>query len=175
MLNKQVVLFILLYMAEISACAPQESKEFSIYLLDEGISAIEFSRVDIEEVTLESTPVISGEDIVSYELDSHRITLTPAAYRRLQLVFQEPVKVSGIPFVVCVGSQRIYSGALWTPVSSISYDEVVILQSYESEGTTIQLTLGYPGPAAFTGRDPRADPRIVRALELTNKLKSIPD
>ena len=85
-------------------------------------------------------------------------------------MFPQPVKVAGIPFVVCVGSQRIYSGALWTPASSVSYDGVVILQLFDNDGTTIQLTLGYPGPKLFTGSDPRADSRIMRALEQANKL-----
>jgi hypothetical protein len=174
-MKKQVSIFILILIVEISACTSQKSKEFSIFLLDEGTSALEFSEIDLEKVTLENTPIISGNDIVSYELNSHSISLTPAAYRRLQRIFPTPVKVNGIPFVVCVGSQRIYSGAFWTPASSISYDGVVILQSFEKERTTIHLTLGYPGPDAFTKSDPRADPRIVRALNQANKLKSVPE
>lgn len=170
-MKKHVAIFIIMCIMKISACAPQEKQEYSIYLLDEDISAISFSKMDIEEVYLQSTPIISSEDILSYELVSHRIMLTPAAYKRLQRMFLEPVRVTGIPFVVCVSAQRIYAGALWTPLSSISYDGVVILQSFEADGTTIQLSLGYPGPDAFTGSDPRSDPRILRALEQAEKLK----
>lgn len=149
------------------------NRDFSIYLLDEDISAIEFSRVHIEEVALEKTPIISSKDIVSYELNSHSILLTPAGHKRLQRAFPKPVQVSGIPFVVCIGAQRICSGAFWTPASSISYDGFIILQSFETIGTTIHLTLAYPSSDVFTGRDPRSDPRIVSALEQADKLNSI--
>ena len=82
-----------------------------------------------------------------------------------------PIKAEGIPFVVCVGEQRIYSGAFWTPVSSISYNGVVIMEPYDETQTTIQIALGYPVADIFTGPDPRADARIIQALEKDEKLK----
>jgi len=147
---------------------------FAIYLVSQDMSASEASEMDLDQLTLENEPLISGEDIISYQPANHIIELTPAAYRRFQGAFPRPVKVAGIPFVVCVGSQRIYAGALWTPASSISYDGVIILQPFDSDGRTIQLSLGYPGPDAFEGSDPRSDPRIIKALERGQKLKSMP-
>ena len=82
-----------------------------------------------------------------------------------------PVKVDGIPFVVCVGEQPIYAGAFWTPLSSLSFDGVVIMQPFDTDGTTIRIVLGYPGQDAFTGSDPRADDRVMKALEAAGKLK----
>jgi hypothetical protein len=35
----------------------------------------------------------------------------------------------------------------------------------------IKITLGYPGPEAFTGDDSRVDARIMRALKAAGKLK----
>ena len=159
----------------IASCTLSEIDGLAIYLLSQDISAVDAAKWDLDQLPLENEPLISDKDIISYERANHSIELTPGAYRRFQGVFPKPVKVSGIPFVVCVGPQRIYSGALWTPASSISYDGVVILQPFDDDGTTIQLTLGYPGPEAFTGSDPRADPRIVRALEQAKKLKSTPE
>jgi hypothetical protein len=99
------------------------------------------------------------------------LELTDAAYRRIQALFVTPVKVSGLPFVVCVGAERIYTGAFWTPLSSLSYDGVVILQPLSTDTKHIQIELGYPAPEAFTGNDPRADPRITHALEVAGKFK----
>jgi len=173
---KKLKLLLTAYCAlTISSCTHSEIDRLAIYLLSQDISAVDAVKWDLDQLPLENEPLISDEDIISYERASHSIELTPDAYRRFQRVFPKPVKVSGIPFVVCVGSQRIYSGALWTPVSSISYDGVVILQTFDDDGTTIQLILGYPGPEAFTGNDPRADSRIVRALEQAIKLKPIPE
>jgi hypothetical protein len=82
-----------------------------------------------------------------------------------------PVRVDGIPFVVCVGTERIYTGGFWTPLSSLAYDGVIIMQPWDTNETTIQIALGYPAPEVFSGDDPRADTRIMDALEQDNKLK----
>ena len=76
-----------------------------------------------------------------------------------------------MPFVVAVDAEPIYSGAFYTPASSISYDGVVIMQPFAAATPTIQIGLGYPGVEAFTGTDPRSDPRIVTRLQLVNKSK----
>jgi hypothetical protein len=97
--------------------------------------------------------------------------LTPEALARVQQVFPTPVRVGGIPFVVCVGRERIYAGAFWTPVSSLSFDGVVILQPFATDETTIQISLGYPAASFFAGQDPRSDPRVMQALTAAGKLK----
>jgi hypothetical protein len=173
-MKKQKILLTAFCALTMAGCAPSNAGGFAIYLVSQDLSALDASKWDIDQLPLENEPLISGEDIISYERASHSIELTPVAYRRFQRVFPRPVKVAGIPFVVCVGSQRIYAGALWTPASSISFDGVIILQSFDNDGTTIQLSLGYPGPELFTGSDPRSDPRIIRALEKEQKLKSMP-
>ena len=154
-----------------SGCQPAKDDGFAIYLLAQDIPATELSKIDINQLTLESRPLISSDDVTSYHKTNHIIELTPAANTHIQQIFPKPVRVDGIPFVVCIGDERIYAGAFWTPVSSLSYDGVVIMQPWDTKETTIQIALGYPGPDAFTGTDPRADPRIMRVLERDNKLK----
>ena len=41
-------------------------------------------------------------------------------------------------------------------------------------GNWIELTLGYPSSAAYTGDDPRSDPRVIDVLEQAGKLKRRP-
>ncbi len=152
-----------------SACQPGKNNGFAIYLLAQNIPAAELARIDIDRLPLESKPIISNDDIISYDKANHMIELTPAAYTRVQQIF--PIPVNGFPFVVCAGNERIYTGAFWTSISSISFSGVVIMQPVDTKNTTIQITLGYPGPEFFTGDDPRADSRIMKALEKDGKMK----
>src|SRR5690606_17833312 len=109
--------------------------------------------------------------IISYDPSDHTIELTRKAYNRIQRIFPLPVKVDGIPFVVCAGDERIYTGAFWTPLSSLSYDGVIIMQPLDPADTTIRIALGYPAPEVFTWNDSRGDPRIVHVLEKDEKLR----
>lgn len=154
-----------------SGCQSDKGDHFAIYLLARDLPATELSQIDINQLVLENQPIISSDNVVSYDKASHTIELTQEGFSRVRQIFPMPVKVSGIPFVVCVGKERIYTGAFWTPLSSISYDGVVIMQPFDTSKTTIQLALGYPVQDVFTGNDPRADPRIMRSLEQDKKLK----
>lgn len=171
MLKKSSLLLITVLALVISGCQSTKNDNFAIYLLTEDISATELSQIDMSQLALKSEPIISSNDIVSYDKAGHIIELTQTALTRIQKIFPMPVKVNGMPFVVCVGKERIYAGAFWTPVSSLSFDGVVIMQPIDAKDTTIQISLGYPVPQIFTGDDPRADPRIIKALEGDKKLK----
>ncbi|MFN8443111.1 MAG: hypothetical protein U0175_20220 [Caldilineaceae bacterium] len=155
----------------LSSCQAIQVSSFAIYRLTEAIPAAQLSQQDIGQLELQNEPILSNDDIVSYGKVDHTIELTHDAYVRIQQLFPMPVKVDGIPFVVCVGKERIYLGAFWTPLSSLSYDGIVIMQPLDDAQTTIQISVGYPAPEVFTGNDPRADPRIIRALEQMGKLK----
>jgi hypothetical protein len=172
MMPKKLLFFLLTILGlVITGCRSVKEDHFAIYLLAEDHPATKLSQLDINQIRLESEPIISSEDVILYDQASHTIELTQAAYTRVQKTFPMPVKVDGIPFVICVGKERIYAGAFWTPLSSISFDGVVILQPMDTTKTTIQITLGYPVQAVFTGKDLRADPRIIKSLEQDKKLK----
>ena len=153
-------------------CVPSKAKGFSIYLLaSEEIPAAELLPVDLNEIELQEEPLLSGDDIIKYSKDTHEIEITVEAYERIQQLYSPPVEVGGIPFVVCVGRDPVYAGAFWTPVSSLSFDGVVICQPHYSDKHIIKIGLGYPTSEAFTGKDPRSDPRILESLEAAGKLK----
>ena len=154
-----------------SGCQAAQNDHFAIFLLAQAIPVRELAKIDLGQLVLETGPIIASDDIVSYAKTSHSLELTPAALTRLQQIFPIPVELDGIPFVVCVGQERIYAGAFWTPRSAINYDGVVIKQSFDAQQTSLQIALGYPVTEVFTGNDPRADPRIIKALEQDKKLK----
>lgn len=171
---KKIFFFLIILAGLVLASCQQGGKEyddFAIYLLAEDISGTELSQLDINQLRLQDKPVVSNDDVVSYDRATHTIELTSEAYVRVQQIFPMPVRVDGIPFVVCVGKERIYFGVFMTPASSISYDGIVIGQPLKTNQTTTQIALGYPGQDVFTGNDPRADPRIMRTLEQQSKLK----
>lgn len=162
---------ILLLGLVLTGCQAAQRNGFAIYLLDEPVPTSQLAEMDIEELILQDKPILSSDDIISYDRSNHTIELTRRAYNRIQQIFPMPVKVDGIPFVVCVGNERIYTGAFWTPLSSLSYDGAVIMQPLDPAGTTVRIVLRYPAPEVFTGDDPRGDARILHALEQDGKLK----
>lgn len=144
---------------------------FGIYLLVEDRPATQVTSGDLISLELQDRPLISIDDIVFYDGESHEMELSAAAYGRVQALFTLPARVDGIPFVVRVGDEPIYAGAFWTPLSSLSYDGVTIMQPLGDQDDMIRLALGYPSPIVFTGQDPRADPRIIEALSKADKLR----
>ncbi len=158
----------------IASDPPQNVGTFAIYLLDSEVSATDLANVDLKRCSDRNPPIISTEDILTYTKDTHQLELTEPAYSRVQQLFGAPVRVSGIPFVACVGEEPIYAGAFWSPASSLSYDGVVIMQPFSTEEQTIQIQLGYASPVVYVDSDPRVDPRIMKALDTAGKLKTLP-
>jgi hypothetical protein len=171
-INK-VRLFVIVFLVAsiLMGCIPSQAKGFSIYLLADEMPATELSMVDLNDLELQEEPILSTDDIIAYSRETHEIELTAEAYGRIQQLFTLPVEVRGMPFVVSVGADRIYAGAFWTLASSLSFDGVVICQPWDRERHVITIGLGYPSPEAFTGTDPRSDPRVLQSLEAAGKLK----
>ena len=171
-MNKVRLSLIVLVIAPIvMGCIPTQARGFSIYLLADEVPATDLSMVDVADLELQEEPILSIDDIIAYSRQTHEIELTAEGYERIQRLFALPVRVSGLPFVVCVGADHIYAGGFWTPASSLSFDGVVICEPYDRERRVIRIVLGYPSPEAFTGTDPRSDPRVLQSLEAAGKLK----
>lgn len=157
--------------SETPSPTPSETGEFSIYLLADEVPASELAEVDLSDLALQDEPIVSSDDIIAYSWDSHEIELTAEAYERIRDLFTLPVQVQGIPFVACVGTERIYAGAFLTRASSISFDGVIICEPLDVDRRLISIVLGYPSPEFFIGKDPRSDPRVVQSLEALGRLK----
>jgi hypothetical protein len=122
----------------------------------------------LNQVELETLPVISEKDIVSYNAQTHELTLTAASFERISRL---EVPVRGRSFVVCVNREPIYWGAFWTPISSMSFDGVTIWKPLATTSPyVITLELGYPGPAFYSGEDPRNNQEVINSLAQAGKL-----
>ena len=145
----------------------READGFAIYLAEQSVEAAQILQMDVDSIPLEDTPVITIDDIVRYEKETHSMELTPSAYERLM---QMGVPVNGRPFVICLDGKPVYAGAFWVFWSSLSFDGVVIMLPALMDSTTVQIELGYPGSDFFQGKDPRNNKKIFRSLEQAGKL-----
>jgi hypothetical protein len=156
----------------VGGCSAQSSQQgFAIYLTRDNIPPSQM--LALSHVDLADTPLISIDDIVWYFPGSHEIELMPEAYQRINAL---QIPTTGISFVVCVDKQPVYWGALWTPVSSQSFDGIVItippFNVSEHPENLIKISLGYPASSFFQGVDPRSNPVIVNSLEQAGKMVS---
>lgn len=143
--------------------------EFSIYLLKQGISLEQMRDSNLSELELEDTPILSIDDIVTYDWETHEIQLTDSASERVTRL--EGLMLGGLPFAVCVGREPVYSGAFWTSYSSAVFDGTLIDVYPAKFGQPVPIRLGYPSPEWFAGEDLRSDPRIFRSLKEAGKLE----
>lgn len=149
----------------LSGCNKAESEGFAIYLTKGDIPP---DRMEIlSHIEIADEPVISIQDIVTYDARTHEIELTDAAFARFS---ELEIPVEGKSFLVCVDKQPVYWGAFWTLISSISFDGVTIWQQLGSQEPVIKLELGYPAPSFYSGEDPRNNAEVIESLDNAGKL-----
>ena len=156
-----------------SSTAPAPVTEgFALYLLADRLSPQDVEGIPVTALALEADPVLALDDIVSYARETHEIELTDAAYARIAAL---QVPVSGLAFVVRAGGERVYNGAFWVPISSLSHDGLVIETTPAAQQLPLRIQLCYPESLdLFTGEDLRGDARILQVLENAGKLRPTP-
>lgn len=155
----------------IEEASPAEA--FELYLLaNENARGMDVIDTPLETLALADAPLLTTTDLVNYERSSHTIQLTDEGLRKVTALFEEGFQVAGIPFVIVARGERLYAGAFWTPLSSQSFDGVVIMDPvFSTENNTLQIALGYPGVDFYSGADPRIDARLLDALDEAGVLK----
>lgn len=169
--TKTAILILLCFAAVsgLSGCASRNDEGFAIYLTKDDIPPR--SMEDLSHVEKSSEPVLTEQDIVSYDAGDHTILVEPAAMVKLKGL---ELSTMGKTFLVCADGIPIYWGAFWTPLSSMSFEGVVILIPGFAGENSLEISLGYPGESFYTGSDPRNDKRVLDALEKAGKLKYRP-
>jgi hypothetical protein len=132
---------------------------FAIYLLkNEKIKDV--SEINISSVKLEDIPFISDKDIISYNWSEHFFELSKSCVDDIS-----NRSVEGLPFVVVVNGEKIYTGSFRTtlpsipkqhPVISIIENKVFIKKEYQID--------------QYDTFDPRNDKRIFYVLKENDKL-----
>jgi len=160
------IIFIFCIILFLSGCNSSQGEGFAIYLAKDDIPPLQMEALSHVDIT--DQPIISMNDVITYNAQTHEIKLTANAFNR---IFQLEVPVEGKSFMVCVNKGPMYWGAFWTPISSISFDGVTIWKPYNSqELPIITLELGYPSSDFYGGEDPRNNAEILKSLEQAGKL-----
>jgi len=170
-LIRRILVLMIILAASLStlvySCTGNQNDGLAIYLTRGEIPPERMpflNQVDIAE-----KPVISIDDIVSYDPAIYLFTFTAGAYER---IYKLPVPVGGSTFLVCINKQPVYWGAFWTQVSSLHFPGVTIWKplKYE-EPYELKLELSSTS-ALYHNVDPRNNPEILQELEKADNLVS---
>lgn len=146
---------------------------FAIYLVAEPVDRRipGYGKGDWSHLRLSVSPLIAGDDIISYDFSTHVMRLRREALARIP---RPPV--DGTPFVVVAHGHRVYLGMFMTLASSHSLAvPAIVVDRYVMDPTqprdTLVIERSYPTPTFGVGPDPRGDERIKAALTALQKLK----
>ena len=139
---------------------------FAIVLV-KGLNTADAMKYKIEDLPLESQPILTDKDLISYKWKDHELELKQG------FIFGDTIghiPIDGLPFVLIANDKRIYVGAFWTPISSLSWNlpAITILPSNKN---VIQIAAGYPGGSPENKSDPRSNQQIYDALKSIGKIK----
>ena len=146
---------------------------FAIYLVAERVDPrnTAYAKGDWSRLRLSASPLIAGDDIISYDLSTHAMKLQREALARIP---NPPVE--GTPINVVAQGQRVYLGVFITITSSHSFAVPVIDAHPQAlnpshPADTLVIERAYPSKSFGVGPDPRGDERIKTALIALGKSK----
>jgi hypothetical protein len=143
-----------------------KDNDLALYLiLPDTLNAYEAGDMPIGDLALADEPILSLDNIMTYEWSDHRFTITSSTYSRMENVlgvYGSSIDLEGLPFILSVAEKRIYLGAFWNPVSSIPPPCSAITFPPLTESP---LTLIIMPPWIDSTPDQRSDPRIREALD----------
>lgn len=133
---------------------------------DVATRIISYERsINLADIPLAEHPIISEDDLLSYDWETHTLHLKKSAWWRVH-----PPSSHGLPFVVVVDGAPIYVGAFWTQFSSIPSEVPVIIWDYEKKATDMPIL-----PRAIkrdAAPDPRDNRKLKAVLKALDKLKT---
>lgn len=136
--------------------------DFAIFLVKD-LTASEAMSKNLDDLPLETTPVLTDKEIKTYIWKEHVFKLKEGISLEEKV---GKVPLTGKPFVVVVKDQRIYLGSFWNPLSSLYFSEIPTIYSMwdkESDKDTFSIRYG-------SKKDPRDDIRIYESLKNLRKI-----
>lgn len=158
---KKAIVFCLPFL--LLACKHSTSIEtaeerFAIYLLkDSTITARTAMEQSLESFVLADKPFLTSSDLQSYFWPSHSFVLTSEMNATWENFQRHGGNVSGRPFVVTAGEERIYGGTFWWAYSSSMPPACAVIETISPAPYKIELAIG--------AKDQRSDSRIYNALK----------
>jgi hypothetical protein len=164
---------LLLTFTSLAAIPKQDT--IGIYLFARSVDtrALETHPGRWKDLPLASQPIVTDVDIIAYDFSKHAMKLKPEALNRLP---RPPVE--GTPFVVVVNGERIYPGAFYSNMSSIScYLPIIMVDRRGLDPTSpadiLLIENGIPPQSSALGEDLRSDVRVRDALANLKKLATL--
>jgi hypothetical protein len=154
-----------------SACSSSQSNNgkvsFEIYIVKD-INTAQAVDLNIDKLSIEDEPIITDEDISEYIWNDYKIILKKdeRLKKRLEDKLYMKVPMSGKPYVVVCGGEKIYLGAFWTLLSSYSAPKcpTIVIDLIKD---TDYLKVDF----AYDKGDKRKDDRIKEVFKSLGKLK----
>lgn len=109
---------------------------FAIYLLrDTTLTTRDVQEQSLGSLALAPSPLISERDLRAYYWTDHSLVPIPAIDTTLSRMSLLRSRTAGMPFVVMVGTERIYLGSFWWAYSSstpqVPYIELITPGPYK--------------------------------------------
>lgn len=169
---KMKYLFILLISILFYSCSDSTSlnnnkNTFGIYLLkDTTLITSDAKKMILESQQVQEKPIISINDIVSYNWTEHTMILTSEALEKFKNIEGKIKSISGLPFVLMVDQQIIYLGNIYPMYSSYIHVDL----PHIDVAPFLEMKIGR---APLQGiKDRRGDKRIYTVLKENNKLEN---
>jgi hypothetical protein len=138
--------------------------EVDIYLLDEYNRKSDSYAILNTGIVLEATPVLTYDEIRSYNSKSRTFDIDPAAAERMKDLF-------GSAFAVAIDGEVIYTGYFWLPFSSQIVDWIVTDLLTLETSARLEMDLGYPSlMEGMKIPDKRNDRRVLSVFQRDGKL-----
>jgi hypothetical protein len=137
----------------------REQADFAIYLLkDSKLTAAQVWSQPLESLVLADSPFLATGDLKSYNWQTHEFSVSAPVDFQLAALRRTLGPTGGIPFVVVVGTERIYLGAFWYAYSSM-ISQVPFIDAIGNPHRINKCE------SVLVSEDKRIDPRIYHALK----------
>lgn len=144
---------------------------FAIYLVAQPADLHQAEKTPLDKLQLEDEPLLSDDDVVGYDWDSHVLQLTKEAGARLAHLGYTARYDWHPPFVVTRGNQRRYLGTLWQNREAV-LPRVPLIYFRLAEGARVgDNAIRIEPPPAPGAEDPRGDEQVRAGLTQLGRLR----
>jgi hypothetical protein len=154
-----------------------QSGDFAIYLLkSDTLKTWEAIFQSLDSLTLADHPLISIDDVISYDWPNHSILLTSQGIQNIKSAVAKRGSTHSFPFVVVVGTERVYLGTMYLMPSSqavnvVPFVDLSLFTKSEIARGSRPTSLKVERAPDIAVHDLRKHARVYQALLKRNKVK----
>lgn len=139
-----------------------------IYLLSSFETIDNSCQIDEASIMIKSQPLLQYSDLLSYNSNDYIFSLSNNAKETIAAL---DFPTNGVPFVVTVDREIIYTAYFWPAYSSASCQWIVADPFSIDFNDGLKIQLGYPGHMdGIEIPDKRNDPRILAVFRKDGNL-----